>query len=99
MNFKDITGRLSEGQKKRLMEAKTKEDLKGIKLSDEELIGVAGGGGCFEPVWTCEKCGFGRNLMDQHACTQCGESRFGFDFDEGGTQEPDFTSVDPTKIL
>ena len=57
MEFKDMTERLTEEQKKRLAEVKTEDDLKKLLLEDEKLNKVAGGwfkrpsapGGCFRP--------------------------------------------------
>ena len=62
MNFKDITDRLSAQQKKKLKNAKTKEELDGIftseimQLTDDQL-GKVSGGGCFVPLYyLCEDC-------------------------------------------
>ena len=61
MNFNDLTNRLSEKQKQRLVEAKTQEDLdelftpSKLLLTDDQLGKVAGGtcssyGGCFRAL-------------------------------------------------
>ena len=59
MKFEELTGCLSEEQKKRLKEVKTEEELNSIRLSDNLLEGVSGGKsdwdedcrkfGCFQP--------------------------------------------------
>ena len=53
MKFEELTGCLSEEQKKRLKEAKTEEELNSIRLSDDLLEGVSGGSSIWDETCRC----------------------------------------------
>ena len=72
MNSSDLTNRLSEKQKQRLVEAKNQEDLDqlftpdDVSLSDDHLEGVSGG--CFRPTTEDES-----NPPVYVECPTCGQ--------------------------
>ena len=71
MNSSDVTNRLSEKQKQRLVEAKNQEDLDqlftpdDVSLSDDQLEDVSGG--CFRPKAPTKTQG-------QGICSTCGST-------------------------
>ena len=77
MNYNDITNRLSEKQKQRLVEAKTQEDLDELftpdkmSLSDDQLGAVAGGiWGCYHPSAIEGE----ENDYERWECPTCGQT-------------------------
>lgn len=106
MNFKDITEHLSPEQKKRLKNAKTKEELDEVftsekmMLTDDQLGEVAGGaGGCFLPKHTCARCGWTGYFKDSK-CGVCGWQWGDILSLEEGPQPPDpYAPQLPERIL
>ena len=76
MEFKDITERLTEEQKKRLKEVKTEDDLKKLMLEDEQLKEITGGAGgiigCFQPNETTCACCRSHKIFNFGRCSDCG---------------------------
>ena len=87
MNLNDVLDGLSEQQKQKLVEAKTKDELAGLagldaaQLSDGQLSGVSGGviGGCFNPFYCGCSCGWTGTACSGSPCPSCGARTYVID--------------------